>query len=82
MQRFTVIRQVDVGIAVDQSVRLEPGEKLARGFGIQRRRPLEVMAELLTGQPRPAGSDELEGILGLGLDSALGEVLAQGSGQQ
>ena len=70
-------RQVELRIAADQPVCLQAGEQLARRVGVQGPRAFEVGAQRLAGEPRPARGDQLQGVPGLGLGLALGEVPAQ-----
>ena len=72
--------EVDLGVAADEAVGLELRQQRARGAGVEVRRALEVAAERLAGQPGAAGGDELEGVPGLRLGVAPGEVLAQRGG--
>ena len=54
-------RQVDLGVAADEPVDLEPGEQLARRVGVEVRRALEVAAQRSAVEARPARGDRAAG---------------------
>jgi hypothetical protein len=81
VQRFPLGRQVDVCAAADEPLSFKPGEELAGGVRVEIPRALELLAQRLTGKRGPTGGDQLEGLPGLGLGAALGEMLAQRDGQ-
>ena len=66
VQGLALGRQVELRVAADQPVGLQPGEQLARRVGVQGPRALEVGAQRLAGEPRPARGDQLQGVPGLG----------------
>ena len=54
MQGLTLGRQVDLSVAVDQPLGLEPGEELPHGVGVECPRALELSAQRLAGNPARA----------------------------